>query len=120
LSERFGPTVRLLSHAEFVAVQENGRRVATRYVTLLGRANTLSRDRLGIIASKRLGNAVVRNRAKRRLRDVFRRGHPDYAGRQGRPTFDFVAIPRRELIAAPMTAVDTDFRAAVRKLRGVE
>ena len=120
LSLRFGSAVRLRQHAEFVAVQEGGRRVATRYVTLLGKVNTLAHDRLGIIASRRLGNAVVRNRAKRRLREVFRLGNPDEAGRHGRPSLDFVAIPRREFVVGPMAVVATDFRAAVRKLRGVD
>lgn len=101
-------------------VQETGRRVAARYVTLLGKANTLGHDRLGVIASRRLGNAVMRNRAKRRLRELFRHTHPDDAGRDGRPSFDFVAIPKREFVSVPITVVTTDFRAAIRKLRGVE
>jgi len=120
LSLRFRPAVRLRQHAEYVVVQETGRRVATRYVTVLGKANTLGYDRLGVIASRRLGNAVVRNRAKRRLRELFRQTHPDEAARNGRPTFDFVVIPRRELLTGPLPAVTTDFRAAVRKLRGVD
>ena len=66
-------------------MQETGRRVATKYVTLLGKANTLGHDRLGVIASRRLGNAVMRNRAKRRLRELFRHTHPDDAGRDVRP-----------------------------------
>jgi ribonuclease P protein component len=120
LSERFGPAVRIRQHAEFAVVQETGRRVATKYVTLLGKANALGRDRLGVIASRRLGNAVVRNRAKRRLRDLFRRLRPDEAGLGGRPTLDVVAIPKREFLSESMTLLTLDFRAAVRKLRGVD
>ena len=101
-------------------VQTQGRRVATRYVTLLGKANALGHDRLGLIASRRLGNAVLRNRAKRRAREVFRSTNPDSAGRVGRPSFDFVAIPRREFVSEPITVVVKDFHAAVRKLRGVD
>lgn len=37
--------------------------------------NTLGHPRLGITASRKVGDAVVRNRAKRRVRDIFRR-HP--------------------------------------------
>jgi ribonuclease P protein component len=120
LSQRLGPAVRLRQHAEFVVVQETGRRVAGRYVTLLGKANTLGHDRLGVIASRRLGNAVMRNRAKRRLRELFRHTQPDIAGQDGRPSFDFVVIPKREFVSGPMTVVTTDFRAAVRKLRGAD
>jgi ribonuclease P protein component len=99
---------------EFTAVQERGRRVSTKYLTLLGQANRADHDRLGIIASRRLGGAVVRNRAKRRLREVFRR---HTAGTPTRP-LDLVAIPRRELLSAPFQVVEADFCAALGRLRG--
>lgn len=98
-------------------MQENGRRVAARYVTLLGRPNTLDRDRFGVIASRRLGGAVARNRAKRRLREVFRRGLPA-ASRPADRTLDVVAIARRELLDAPFAALEADFQNALRRLRG--
>ena len=111
-------TARLRSRHEFTAVQQDGRRVAARYVTLLGKPNTLERDRLGIIASRRLGGAVVRNRAKRRLREVFRRGLSPGAQRPGDRTLDVVAIARRELLDAPFAALEADFQTALRRLRG--
>lgn len=112
----FGPAVRLRSREEFTAVQQGGRRVATRYVTLLGSPNTLGRDRLGIIASRRLGGAVVRNRAKRRLRELFRLRDPQGEVSVGR-TFDFVAIPRREVATAPFDLIRSDFLNALQRLR---
>lgn len=96
-------------------MQTHGRRVATKYMTLLAQPNSGPSDRLGIIASRRLGGAVVRNRAKRRLRDVFRRGAMRAASS---PALDIVAIPRRELIAAPAHVVESDFWSAVGRLRG--
>ncbi|HYN10823.1 MAG TPA: ribonuclease P protein component [Vicinamibacterales bacterium] len=119
MSPRFSAAVRLRSRQEFTAVQEHGRRVAARYVTLLGQPNTLDRDRLGIIASRRLGGAVARNRAKRRLREVFRRGLSADARRPGDRTLDVVAIARRELLEAPLAALEADFQNALRRLRGV-
>ena len=81
---KFSAASRLRSRHEFTAVQERGRRVAARYVTLLGLPNALDRDRLGVVASRKVGGAVVRNRAKRRLRELFRRvpanGRPANAG----------------------------------------
>ena len=118
VSLRFSAAVRLRSRHEFTAVQENGRRVAARYVTLLGRPNALERDRLGIIASRRLGGAVARNRAKRRLREVFRRGLATDARHPPGRTLDVVAIARRELLDAPFAALEADVQNALRRLRG--
>ena len=87
--------------------------MAARYMTLLGLPNTLGSDRLGIIASRRVGGAVSRNRAKRRLRELFRQG----IERGDRP-MDIVAIARADIVDAPFALVETDFQAALRKLRG--
>jgi ribonuclease P protein component len=115
MSHRFGRAARLRSRAEFTVVQTGGRRAPGRYLTMLGRPNTLGRDRLGIIASKRVGNAVHRNRAKRRVRELFR--HDAHDGTR-QASFDFVVIVRSELVRAPFPAVAADFQAALRKLRG--
>ncbi len=85
-------------------------------MTLLGQPNRGDHDRLGIIASRRLGGAVVRNRAKRRLRELFRRQRSD--GATAGP-LDVVVIPRRELLIAPFPAIEADFRAGLRRLRGL-
>jgi ribonuclease P protein component len=113
----FGSDVRLRSRHEFTAVQESGRRVAARYMTLLGLPNALDRDRLGVVASRRVGGAVVRNRAKRRLRELFRRGLPADRRSAGERTFDVVAIARRELADAPFAELEADFQRALRTLR---
>jgi ribonuclease P protein component len=97
-------------------VQNQGRRVATKYMTILAQPGHASCDRLGIIASRRLGGAVVRNRAKRRLREIFRQQKADSSFALVRP-LDLVVIPRRELVSAPFPAITADFHAAVRRLR---
>lgn len=96
-------------------MQSHGRRIATKYMTLLAQPNSGPADRLGIIASRRLGGAVLRNRAKRRLRDVFRRGA---ALEPAARPLDIVVIPRRELLTAPPQIVEAEFWAAVGRLRG--
>lgn len=85
-----------------------------RYLILLGCPNNLTTDRFGIIASRRLGGAVTRNRAKRRLRELFRHSRTDDV----RKGFDLVAIPRREFVDAPYAAIEREFQAALGKLRG--
>lgn len=116
MSLRFGPRVRLRARGEFTLVQKQGRRVAATYMTVLALPNTLEHDRLGIIASRRLGDAVMRNRAKRRIREIFRRQHPDTASVVGRRPLDVVVIPRRELVGAPFSSIEADFAGAMGRL----
>lgn len=116
MSLRLGPRVRLRTRREFTLVQEQGRRVAAKYMTVLALPNSLDHDRLGIIASRRLGNAVARNRAKRRIRELFRHQHPDEAALRGCRPLDLVVIARRELGTAPFAAVAADFTGALARL----
>ena len=95
-------------------MESRGRRVSGRFVILVGAVNGGSADRLGIVASRRVGGAVQRNRAKRRLREIFRRREPGAGDR----SLDVVAIAKVDLVNAPFDAVQSDFLAALTKLRG--
>ena len=70
----FAAPDRLHRSAEFIRLQRNGARFQTRhfvmYAGMLGDAAV--RPRLGVTVSRRIGNAVVRNRVKRRVREIFR------------------------------------------------
>jgi ribonuclease P protein component len=112
------PPARLHARPEFTAVQQGGRRVATRYLTLLALPNMLGHDRLGIIASRRIGGAVTRNRAKRRIREIFRQRAEEARPVDGRRGLDLVVIARAELARAPFPAVAAEFLTALGRLRG--
>jgi ribonuclease P protein component len=116
MSPKDEPSARLRTRAEFTAVQEQGRRIASRSLTLLGMPNRLPHDRLGIIASRRLGGAVLRNRAKRRIRELFRRER-QRSGGDARRGFDLVVIPRRELASGPFVDIEMEFASAISRLR---
>jgi ribonuclease P protein component len=117
MAQAFGPRVRLRRREEFVRVEREGRRVSGRFLTLVGLPNALECDRLGVIASRRVGGAVARNRAKRRLRALFRAERPAFAREAGRTPMDVVAIARRELVEAPHAALAADLQGALRRLR---
>ena len=70
---RFPKASRLTRTAEFALVKKDGKSWTGRHLTLgiLHRAGE-SAVRLGIITTRRIGHAVVRNRVRRRLREVFR------------------------------------------------
>lgn len=88
---------------------ERGTRWRARFMTCFALPNELGTPRLGIAASHKIGNAVVRNRAKRLVRELFR-SHKLLTG------IDIVVIPRREMIDASWPNLEADYRAALQRL----
>jgi ribonuclease P protein component len=69
---RISKEMRLRRRAEFVAVQSGGRKLHGRHVLVLAKEQALPVGRLGITVTKKVGNAVVRNRIRRLLREWLR------------------------------------------------
>ena len=99
----FRPNERIKTRAQFQEIYQKGTRVHGRYSTVFVFANRLAIGRLGIAATKKLGGAVERNKAKRLIREVFRRNKVA-AG------FDVVVIPKRELLDTSLTTLEADYR----------
>lgn len=69
--------------------------------------------RVGFTCSKKVGNAVARNHAKRRLREIARLVLPDH----GRDGWDYVLVGRRDVTASlPFTQLQSDLIRALRKV----
>lgn len=68
--------------------------------------------RLGITASRKIGNAVERNRARRLIREAFRAVFPELPG-----ALDIVVIVRRPLGERKMQAVLDEWRRALPRIR---
>ena len=71
--QRFPRSCRLTARRQFLAVYDMGQRVTSRSFLLFGLPNDVGHSRLGITVTRKFGSAVRRNRAKRMLREVFRR-----------------------------------------------
>ena len=74
MSGRITKEMRLRRRAEFVAVQQEGQKLHGRHVLgmALKRPDPVLAGRLGITVTKKVGNAVVRNRIKRLVREWLR------------------------------------------------
>lgn len=95
---------RVRKRPEFERAYETGTRVHGDLMTVFFVSNDLQRSRLGIAATRKLGPAVVRNKAKRLAREVFRR-HRLQSG------VDVVVVPRREMLGAPFSRLEAEFLA---------
>ena len=72
-SERLRPADRLRSSKDFRRVNRTGkRRAGARLVVQVAPARDAAHPALGLVVSRRVGNAVARNRVKRRVREWFR------------------------------------------------
>ena len=102
----------LKKRADFLKAAR-ARRVAMPGFVLQARRNDTDTMRIGFTCSKKVGNAVARNRAKRRLREIARETLPA----QGTPGFDYVLIGRRlETAARPYHILRADLEEALRKV----
>ena len=63
---------RLTRSQEFSRIRGEGKSAANRFLVILFLPNGLERSRFGFLVSRRIGNAVVRNKVKRKLREAVR------------------------------------------------
>jgi ribonuclease P protein component len=101
----FPASARLKRRADYQKVYKHGVRVTGRHVVLFILQSREQGGRFGITASRRVGGAVVRTRAKRRLRELYRLHLRDGAGR----ACDIVANARRSSATAPWMELEEDF-----------
>lgn len=101
----------LTRRRDFIATS-HGRRQGTAGIHLQGRRRDDGSDlmRVGYTCSKKVGNAVARNRAKRRLREIARLILPKH----GRPGWDYVLVGRPQTTATlPFTQLQADLIRAL-------
>jgi ribonuclease P protein component len=105
---------RLTQRADFLAAAK-GRRVAGGAMVLTAHVRkTSAPPRFGFTVSKKVGNAVERNRVRRRLREIVRR-HAALLAQSGH---DYVLIGRRAALQMPFERMVAEFTGALTRLHG--
>lgn len=83
---------------------------ANGYLVLYARRNRTAANRVGITVSKKLGKANVRNRVRRRLREVYRLNEDKF-----QPGWDIVVVARTRAIRAPFDTLVENYLALAKK-----
>ena len=83
---------------------------ANGYLVLYARKNRTDTNRVGITVSKKLGHAVVRNRVRRRLREVYRLNEDKF-----QPGWDIVVVARTRAIHADFSQLVEAYMNAAEK-----
>jgi ribonuclease P protein component len=107
----FGRNMHIKQGRDFARVRREGRRLACG--VLLANWQPLPTGatmRLGVVVGGRLGNAVVRSRVKRLLREAFRLHQRDLA-----QPVDLVLVARASILGKPFVAVEKDFLTAMHR-----
>ena len=99
--------------SEFVRVSRNGTRAKTPTIVVIClRDESRSDFKVGYTASKKVGNAVVRNKAKRRLRSLVAISIPEFP-----PGHSFVFIATANTATSDFLTLQSDFLYCVRRAK---
>ena len=105
------PAVTLKQNYEFRRLYQKGVSSAGSCMVLYCRKNKLGHNRLGLTASVKLGHAVVRNRARRRLREVYRLNSNRLSA-----GWDIILVARSRTVTVSWKELNDTFLRLCRKL----
>jgi ribonuclease P protein component len=107
----FPREARLVRKSEFDAVYRAGKRRSSSHYTIFIRANELPVSRYGFSIKKALGGAVVRNRIRRRMREMVRYHRQEIAA-----GWDIVVHPKSSVAKASFVALTSDLVRLLKNL----
>lgn len=113
LTFRFGKADRILKRSDFIRLSQDGKKYHTPFFLAATAPRTEGGTRLGITVTKKIGNAVVRNRIKRACREYFRLNKNNIAG-----NWDIVIIAKKQAGGLPAQRLSDALAALFGRLPG--
>ena len=105
------PITRLKKRAEFLAVRQGEKRRGPYFLLETRNRGDEAGPRVGYTVTKKAGNAVERNRIRRRLKEAVR----VCAAADMSPGRDYVIVGRRDLLGAPFDAIKAELKRRIRR-----
>ena len=96
---------------EFRRLYQKGKSAVGRSMVVYARPNRWGHNRIGVTVSAKLGKATVRNRVRRRFREIFRLN--DAQVKQG---YDFILVARSRAVAGSYAELNRSYRKLIREL----
>jgi ribonuclease P protein component len=110
---RLGRSSRLAQNRDFMRLRQQGQRLALGcLIANWSRRPDGSAPRLGVVTSKKIGNAPARSRARRLLRESFRLHQHEFS-----QPVDLVLVARHSIAGRSLAEVEKDFLAALNRVR---
>ena len=109
------PETSLKLNSDFRRVYARGKSTVSPRVVVYCRKNRQGKNRLGFTVSKKLGNAVTRNRVRRRLREIARLNAAEM--KQG---YDLILVARTRAVDSEFGKLETDVLRCLEQLQILE
>lgn len=100
----------LRRNSDFSSIYKKGKSVGDRFVVVFYKKNHLPYNRIAFLASKKVGNSVTRNRARRLMKESYRNISENFA-----IGYDLIFIARKTIINSKYADVKKSIEAATRR-----
>ncbi len=111
MNETLGPQERIRKRKDFLSLYKKGKRYRGKYFNLIYLSNDFSFSRMAVVVSKKVGNAVKRNKIKRQMRTLFRRNKSLL-----KAPLDIIIIAKKEILESSWFTLQGDYFSALESI----